>query len=233
MVEKTYFNRALSSLTSKYPGLRKDLKELKTNKREALKLFRWVLLGDIKKNIREYHFFLNGIIAKTLALLDSLVTELDKQNPYTSNMILRAQYESLAAVHYYGAHPEKSQNLTFGERFTKKDETPIEAVHVNDMIKELEKNAPKTWDVWKDIDNMSNIIHPNKQSHQANITPKQEGVFEFSSQCSMDENQIKNLLKASNNLVTSILNGVSDVDEWFVKNLKITKQIPQKKEVIK
>ncbi|MEK6945716.1 MAG: hypothetical protein AABW63_02895 [Nanoarchaeota archaeon] len=225
MVEKTYFNRALVSLGVKYPELRKELRKVKDSKKKASKLFRWVLLGDVKKEIREYHFFLYGILVKTLALLESLLIELDKPNPYLSNMVLRAHYENLAAIHYFARHPEKRMNLTFGERYSEKGKAQIEAVHVNDMIKELHKNTPPGWDVLKDIDNMSNIIHPNKRSHQLNITSKTESILEFSSYCVMSEEQVKDHLKANNTLVTSILNGISDIDNMFIRDLKITKQI--------
>jgi len=223
MQQKTYFNRALDSLKGKFPDLRKELKTLKDNRKRALKLFQWVLLGDVKKSIREYHFFLSGIITKTLILSESLVIELDRQDPYIANMILRAHYESLAAVHYFANHPNKRKQVTFGEKYKEK-EVPIKAISVSKMLEEFSKNAPKDWNVIQDYDEMSNILHPNKKSHMANIKPKEEQILEFSSSCKLDKKEIQNYLRAQNTLVISILNGIEDIDDFFIKTLKITKK---------
>lgn len=221
---KTYFNQAVSSLILKFPPLREDLKKLRDLKKRTLKLFRWVLLGDVKKEIREYHFFLNGILVKTLILAESLAIELDRQNPYTANMALRSHYESLAAVHYFAKNPDKRKQLTFGEKYSNdKKEISIKSIHIQDMLMDLSKNAPKEWNVMQDYDEMSNIIHPNKKSHQANIKSKGEQILEISSYCKLDEGEVQNYLKAQNNLITLILNGVEDIDEFFVKTLNITK----------
>ena len=97
-------------------------------------------------------------------------------------MILRAHYESLASVNYFRKYPDKREQLTWGDKYTKKKTGDgIISIHVNNMLRELDKDIP-SWSVMEDHEEMSQIVHPNRKSHLANIKPKEDSknIFNFS-----------------------------------------------------
>jgi len=232
--KKSYFDQAIESLKEKYQELNSQIERLKKIQKDGLDLFRWIFLGDSQRRIYEYHFFLNGILIKTLSLCESFTIELDNQNPYSLNMILRSNYESWACLNYFRKYPDKRERLIWGDKYGKNQEkSKFEAISVMEMLKELDKNTPDWIGVMKDYDEMSNVVHPNRKSHLANIRPKEENngeysrILEFGSSCKLDKWSIENYLNAQINLVNQIFISIKDIDGAFSVANGIIKEMPK------
>ncbi len=233
MKKKDYLEAAQVSLKEKYPKLSDKFDKVKEQQESCLKLFKWILLGDPLKRIYEYHFFMNGILTKTLNLSESFVTDLFFQNSYSLNMILRAHYESLAALHYYQKYPQEREKVAWGDKYKdKKGDWKIEAVHISKMLRELDKDTPDWMKVMEDYEEMSQIVHPNRKSHLANIKPKEENsfghkIFSFSSSPELYEQEVEMYLNAQITLVDQIIINLKLFDDNFCKANNIQKEMPK------
>jgi len=234
MDKKEYFNQAIKSLKKEFPRLKARINQLETIQKSSLKLFKWILLGDPKKRIYEYHFFLNGILAKAMNLSESFAIELDRQNPYSLNMILRSNYESLASLNYFRKHKDKRKQLIWGDKYKKKKtENKTESINVLTMLGELDKDTPNWLSVVEDYEEMTQVIHPNRKSHLANIKPQENSdskfssMFTFSSYCNLDEKGVEMYLNSQINLFNQILKNVKLIDDIFCKANKIKKEMPK------
>ena len=129
---KEILDIALKSLKSKHRDLIDRIETLEKQREEALVLYRLILLGDPQKRIYEYHFFMQGILTRTINLLESFIIDLCLQNIYSTTMILRAHYETLASLNYYLKYPDKRNRLMWGEKYEDK-EKDVKVVAINIM----------------------------------------------------------------------------------------------------
>ncbi len=232
---KEILDIAIKSLKFNHAYLINRIESLEKQREEALELYRWILLGDPQKIIYEYHFFMQGILNRTINLLESFIIDLALQNIYSTTMILRAHYETLASLNYYLKYPDKRDQLLWGEKYkNKKNNVNVVGIHIMDMLRKLDEDTPSGIKVIEDYEEMSQIIHPNRKSNLAGV---KEGVkdndktpLNFSSHTEMDSVETKTAINAHINLVSFILNSAKDFDNSFCKAKNIQKIMPILKE---
>jgi len=205
-------------LLSRYEMLRK----------EGLKLMHEIISEDPKKRLYEYHFFLLGVMSKTINLMDTSIIELYRENQYSLVAILRTFMENWACLHYFQKYPNKQQRLIWGDSY---DNAKHKAIHSMDMLRKLEKDTPESITIMKDYEEMCQVLHPNRKSHLVgtSIRNNQKNIIEFTSSPSLDDDTFSKLFYPLINLSEQIFKNVERIDDYYKKQNGIRKEIKDKR----